>query len=45
MNNKELFELMSLGKSLVYLSTGLNANQLVLERKKDMILLNNTLKI
>jgi len=34
MNNKELFELMSLGKSLVYLSTGLNANQLVLERIK-----------
>lgn len=31
-NNKELFELMSLGKSLVYLSTGINANQLVLER-------------
>ena len=34
MNNKELFELMSLGKSLVYLSTGLNANQIVLERIK-----------
>ena len=36
MNNKELFELMSLGKSLVYLSTGLNANQLVLERIKRL---------
>ena len=36
MRNKELFELMNLGKSLVYLSTGINANQLVLERFKRL---------
>lgn len=34
MKNKELFELMSLNKSLVYLSTGINANNLVLEKIK-----------
>ena len=34
LKNKELFELMSLGKSLVYLSTGINANYLVLEKIK-----------
>lgn len=34
LKNKELFELMSLGKSLVYLSTGINANNLVLEKIK-----------
>lgn len=36
MKNKELFELMSLGKSLVYLSTGINANNIVLERIKRL---------
>lgn len=36
LKNKELFELMSLGKSLVYLSTGINAVNLVLERIKRM---------
>jgi magnesium transporter len=34
LKNKELFELMSLGKSLVYLSTGINADNLVLEKIK-----------
>ncbi|MDY0063779.1 MAG: magnesium transporter CorA family protein [Bacilli bacterium] len=34
MKNKELYELMSLGKSLVYLSTGVNADYLVLEKLK-----------
>lgn len=36
LKNKELLELMSLGKSLVYLSTGLNANNIVLEKIKRM---------
>ncbi|HEY8444918.1 MAG TPA: magnesium transporter CorA family protein [Bacilli bacterium] len=36
LKNKELFELMSLGKSLVYLSTGINANHLVLEKLKRL---------
>lgn len=34
MKNKELFQLMSLGKSLVYLSTGANSDGLVLEKLK-----------
>jgi len=34
LKNIELFELMNLGKSLVYLSTGLNADILVLEKIK-----------
>lgn len=36
MKNKELFELMNLGKSLVYLSTGINADNLVLEKIKRL---------
>lgn len=32
LENAELFELMNLGKSLVYLSTGLNADLIVMER-------------
>jgi magnesium transporter len=36
MKNKELFQLMSLGKSLVYLSTGANSDGLVLEKLKRM---------
>lgn len=36
LKNKELFELMSLGKSLVYLSTGINADNLVLEKIRKM---------
>lgn len=32
LKNNELFELMSLGKSLVYLSTGLNADIVILEK-------------
>jgi magnesium transporter len=32
MKNKELFELMSLGKSLVFLSTGINSDSIVLEK-------------
>ncbi|HHU56271.1 MAG TPA: magnesium transporter CorA family protein [Acholeplasmataceae bacterium] len=36
LKNKELFELMSLGKSLVYLSTGINADNLVLEKIRRM---------
>lgn len=34
--NTEIFELMNLGKSLVYLSTGLNADILVLEKIKRL---------
>jgi magnesium transporter len=36
LKNIELFELMNLGKSLVYLSTGLNADILVLEKIKRL---------
>ena len=36
LQNTEIFELMNLGKSLVYLSTGLNADILVLEKIKRL---------
>ncbi|MFA6890134.1 MAG: magnesium transporter CorA family protein, partial [Bacilli bacterium] len=36
LKNKELFQLMSLGKSLVYLSTGANSDGLVLEKLKRL---------
>lgn len=36
LKNKELLELMNLGKSLVYLSTGINADNLVLEKLKRL---------
>lgn len=36
LKNKELLEMMSLGKSLVYLSTGLNADNIVLEKIKRL---------
>ncbi|HPN61180.1 MAG TPA: magnesium transporter CorA family protein, partial [Bacilli bacterium] len=35
LKNSDLFELLNLGKSLVYLSTGLNSNQVVLEKLKN----------
>lgn len=35
LKNSDLFELMNLGKSLVYLSTALNSNQVVLDKLKN----------